>query len=108
MSKFNPGDVVYNKKNPMYMYLVLTDEKGGSMFTSFQEQVYDGTAEGLNTEFAGCTTPTNFYPRLQSKVTVEREEENFVFLTNISNVLVHLEIELQKLREEREYEEIPF
>lgn len=108
MSKFSPGDVVYNKKNPMYMYLVLTDENGESMFTSFQEQAYDGTAGGLSTVFMGGTMSINFYPRLQSKATVEREEENFVFLTNISDVLVHLEIELQRLREEREYEEIPF
>lgn len=107
MNKFNPGDVVYNIENPMYMYLVLSDGNDGIVFTSFQEQVYDGTAEGLSTELEGCKMPINFYPRL-SKATVEKEEENFVFLTNISNVLVHLEIELQKLREEREYEEIPF
>jgi len=108
MNKFSPGDVVYNKENPMYMYLVLSDGNNGIVFTSFQEQVYDGTAEDLSTVFESYTIPINFYPRLQSKATVEREEENFVFLTNISDVLVHLEIELQKLREEGEYEEIPF
>ncbi len=107
MSKFNPGDVVYNKKNPMYMYLVLSDGNNGIVFTSFQEQVYDGTAEDLSTKLESYTIPINFYPRL-SKATVEGVEENLVFLTNISNVLVHLEIELQRLREEREYEEIPF
>lgn len=106
MSKFNPGDVVYIKDKPMCMYLALDDGDGGIMFTSFQEQAYDGTAEDLSYEISRLRLSPNLYPRLQD--TTENDEEDFVFLTNISRVLVHLEIELQRLREEKEYEKVPF
>lgn len=106
MSKFNPGDVVYNKKNPMYMYLVLADGSDGIRLTSFQEHSYDGTANGLKSKLTSSDPePQNFYPNLAHR---DKLSDDLVLLTNISNVLVHLEIELQKLREERGYEEIHF